>query len=62
MHAALKGSQTIQDLACLKDEIRRIMSCHGIAHSTVELEFEGEECRMPQGACRKGSREDPSCS
>jgi cobalt-zinc-cadmium efflux system protein len=62
MHAALKGSQTIQDLACLKDEIRRIMSCHGIAHSTVELEFEGEECRMPQGACRKGNREEPSCS
>jgi cobalt-zinc-cadmium efflux system protein len=62
MHAALKGEQTRQELVCLKDEIRRIMSGHGIAHSTVELEFEGEECRMPGGICRSGDREDPACS
>jgi len=61
MHAALKGAQTMQELVCLKEEIRRIMTGHGIAHSTVEFEFEGEECRMPQGACRMGGKTDPSC-
>ncbi len=60
MHASLKGDQTTDDLACLKNEIRRVIAGHDIAHSTVELELQGEECRMHRGACRRSGPGEPS--
>ncbi len=61
IHATLKGDQTTDDLACLKDEIRRIIAGHDIAHSTVELELKGEKCRMSRGVCRRNGPEEPPC-
>ena len=52
--------QTTDDLACLKDEIRRVIAGRGITPSTVELELQGEECRMYRGACRRSGPEEPS--
>ncbi len=51
-HVVLKGSYTMEDIACLKDEIRKIIERHDIAHSTVEFEFEGESCRITESNCR----------
>ena len=61
MHAGIQGCRTLEEVACIKDGIRQIVQRHGISHSTVELELEGEVCRMPQGACRGDDRDDPSC-
>lgn len=60
MHASLKGDQTMDDLVCLKSEIRQVIADHDIAHSTVELELEDEKCRMYPGVCRKSEPEEPS--
>jgi cobalt-zinc-cadmium efflux system protein len=52
MHVVLEGRYSMEDISCLKDEIRRIIEGHDIAHSTVEFEFEGEACRISGGSCR----------
>lgn len=52
MHVVLKGRHSMEEIACLKDEIRKIIESHDIAHSTVELEFEGESCRITDSSCR----------
>lgn len=61
IHAGLQGGRTLEEVACIKDGIRRIVQRHGISHSTVELELEGEVCRMPLGACRRNDRYGPPC-
>lgn len=60
MHASLKGEQTADEMACLKDEIRQVIAGHDIAHSTVELELEGEECRINREVCRRSGPGEPS--
>lgn len=52
MHVVLKGRYGMEEIACFKDEIRKIIESHDIAHSTVEFEFEGESCRITDRSCR----------
>ncbi|HON37430.1 MAG TPA: cation diffusion facilitator family transporter [Deltaproteobacteria bacterium] len=59
MHASLKGNQTMDDLVCLKNEIRKVIADHNIAHSTVELELKDEACRMYPEMCRRSEPEEP---
>ncbi len=60
MHVVLAGEHDMQDLLCLKGRIRDVLAGRGIAHSTVEFEFEGEECRIEGGSCRN-SEPNGSC-
>jgi cobalt-zinc-cadmium efflux system protein len=55
MHVILKGEFDKERTLCLKESIRGIMASHGITHSTVEFEYEGEECRISGRNCRNGS-------
>jgi cobalt-zinc-cadmium efflux system protein len=59
MHVELSGDFDKEKILVLKEHIRGIMKSHGIDHSTVEFEFEGEECRISGCNCRSG---EPNCS
>jgi cobalt-zinc-cadmium efflux system protein len=59
MHVALFGEFDTERILALKEHIRGIMTSHGIDHSTVEFELEGEECRISGRNCRNGDANGP---
>jgi len=60
MHVVITGEADREQIMSLKEHIRGIMKKHGIDHSTVEFEFEGEECRISGCNCRTGEKDGSS--
>jgi cobalt-zinc-cadmium efflux system protein len=56
MHVVIPCDFDRERILHLKERIRDIMASHGIDHSTVEFEFEGEECRIMGRNCRNGGQ------
>ena len=50
-HVVVDKDATREDIIVIKDHIRNLMLAHGMDHSTVEIEYSGEECRITGDTC-----------
>ena len=50
-HVVVDQEATREDILKIKGHIRAILDSHDMIHSTVEIEYAGEECRISAGAC-----------
>ncbi|MCU0576154.1 MAG: cation diffusion facilitator family transporter [Desulfobacterota bacterium] len=50
-HVVVDACATKEDILVLKERIRRILHEHGMSHSTVEIEYADEECRIGDHSC-----------
>jgi cobalt-zinc-cadmium efflux system protein len=50
-HVVVDKDATKEDIIHIKDHIRNLMISHGMDHSTVEIEYSGEECRISGDTC-----------
>jgi len=50
-HVVVDKGATREDIMVIKDHIRNLMLTHGMDHSTVEIEYSGEECRITGDTC-----------
>lgn len=57
-HVVVDACATREDILDLKERIRSILHEHGMSHSTVEVEYSDEECRIGENSC---SSHDSSC-
>jgi cobalt-zinc-cadmium efflux system protein len=50
-HVVVDNEVTRDDILKIKGHIRAILDSHDMIHSTVEIEYAGEECRISTGTC-----------
>jgi cobalt-zinc-cadmium efflux system protein len=50
-HVVVDKDTTREDIMFIKEHIRSLMLAHGMDHSTVEIEYTGEECRITGDNC-----------
>ena len=50
-HVVVDKDATREDIIFIKDHIRNLMLTHSMDHSTVEIEYSGEECRINGDTC-----------
>ena len=50
-HVVVDNEVTRDDILKIKGHIRAILDSHDMIHSTVEIEYSGEECRISTGTC-----------
>jgi cobalt-zinc-cadmium efflux system protein len=50
-HVVVDKDATREDIIFIKDHIRNLMLTHGMDHSTVEIEYSNEECRITGDTC-----------
>lgn len=50
-HIVIKDGTTTEEIACLKRKVREIINPLGLEHSTIEIEYESEFCRLRDGEC-----------
>jgi cobalt-zinc-cadmium efflux system protein len=50
-HVVVDKEATRDDILQIKDQIRTLMLSHGMNHSTVEIEYSDEACRITGGTC-----------
>lgn len=50
-HVVVDRDATMEDIVRIKERIRQLMLDHGMDHSTVEIEFSDEACRITGGTC-----------
>ncbi|HXK47083.1 MAG TPA: cation diffusion facilitator family transporter [Deltaproteobacteria bacterium] len=50
-HVVVDACATREDILALKGRIRTILHDHGMSHSTVEIEYADEECRIGEHSC-----------
>ena len=61
-HVVVDACATREDILKLKEQFRAIILDHGMSHSTVEIEYSDEECRIDGHSCSgpvKSYRVDP---
>ncbi|HVN72563.1 MAG TPA: cation diffusion facilitator family transporter [Desulfomonilia bacterium] len=54
-HVVVDQDATQEDIMHIKENIRYLMITHGMNHSTVEIEYCGEECRISGDSCNCSS-------
>ncbi len=50
-HVVVDKDATRDDIILIKEHIRDLMLAHDMDHSTVEIEYSGEECRITSDTC-----------
>jgi len=50
-HVVVDREATQDMILMIKEQIRTILQAHGMVHSTVEIEYSCEECRIDSGSC-----------
>ena len=50
-HVVVDNNATKEDIILIKERIRDLMLAHDMDHSTVEIEYCGEECRINPDTC-----------
>ncbi|MGO9147520.1 MAG: cation transporter, partial [Desulfomonilia bacterium] len=50
-HVVVDKDATRDDIILIKERIRDLMLAHDMDHSTVEIEYSGEECRITSDTC-----------
>lgn len=50
-HVVVDKEAVRDDIMRIKDRVREIMLSHGMRHSTVEIEYSDEACRITGGTC-----------
>jgi cobalt-zinc-cadmium efflux system protein len=50
-HVVVDRDATRDDILSIKDHIRTLLHSHGMDHSTVEIEYADEECRITGDTC-----------
>ncbi len=46
LHVAVSGRETLQQVRLIKCKVREICARYGVAHATIELEEENEQCEL----------------
>ncbi|HNQ84933.1 MAG TPA: cation diffusion facilitator family transporter [Deltaproteobacteria bacterium] len=55
-HVVVDSCATREDILQLKERFRAILAKHGMSHSTVEIEYSDEECRIGDDTCGSDAR------
>jgi cobalt-zinc-cadmium efflux system protein len=50
-HVVVNKEATRDDILQIKEQVRALMLSHGMNHSTVEIEYNDEDCRITGGTC-----------